>query len=130
MRSNDGTTKPRAARWLLAIGCAPAVAFPLAAAVHDGWTPSTPLIKQVESHLKLPDGSKPLPAYARYYYGTLEHGHRVLVGEFVSGQTPPGVHVVKPGHMPKILDGGCSVINLRYDTEKKVVIALFCDGVA
>ena len=130
MRSNGGTTKPRAAQWTLAVGCALAVAFPLAAAVHDEWTPTAPLISQVEHHLKLPDGSKPLPAYARYYYGTVQHGHRVLVGEFVSDQTQPGVHVVKPGHTPKILDGGCSVINLKYDTEKKVVIALFCDGVA
>ena len=130
MRSNDRTTKSRESRWLLAIGCALAVALPLAAEAHEEWTPTARLISQVEHHLKLPDGSKPLPIYARYYYGTVEHGHRVLIGEFVSDQTPPGVHVVKPGHVPKILDGGCGVINLKYDAEKKVVISLFCDGVA
>jgi hypothetical protein len=125
----------RHAAWLvLATGFAVGAFLSTAVAAYEAggvstWTPTVPLIRQVESRLALPDGSKALPTYARYYYGTLEHGRRLLVGEFVSAPKQPGVHVVKPGQTPKILDGGCSVINLKYDTEKKMVIALFCDGV-
>ncbi|HWX65502.1 MAG TPA: hypothetical protein VNZ27_03650 [Rhodanobacter sp.] len=53
----------------------------------------------------------------------------MLIGEFVFGDEEPGVRVVSPEKAPKILDGGCSVVNLKYDVEKKKVLAIFCNGV-
>lgn len=92
------------------------------------WIPSTALVAEVEAHITLPEGSKPIGSYSRYYYGRLEHGHRVLVGEFVLDDSAPGVYIVSATHAPKVLDGGCSVVNLTYDTAHKKVTSLFCNG--
>lgn len=81
------------------------------------------------SPLDIARGQQPLPAYARYYSGQAAHGHHLLIGEFVFGDEEPGVRVVSPEKAPKILDGGCSVVNLKYDVEKKKVLAIFCNGV-
>lgn len=93
------------------------------------WTPTPALIAEVEAHLVLPDGAGPLDQYGRYYYGDVKHGRRVLVGEFVQ-VSDPGVHIVAPTQAPRILDGGCSVINLVYDMAEKKVTPLFCNGSA
>lgn len=99
-----------------------------AAAGEAAWTPSSALVAAVEAHLTLPESSRPIGSYGRYYYGRLEHGHRVLVGEFVLGDPSPGVHIVSPANAPKVLDGGCSVVNLTYNPAHNKVISLFCNG--
>jgi len=104
-----------------------AIAHQTPASMH--WTPTTQQISDVEARLTLPEGSKPLAVYARYYSGQIVLGHHMLVGEFVLGDEEPGVRVVNPGKAPKILDGGCSVVNLNYDVEKRKVVEIFCNGV-
>jgi len=92
------------------------------------WTPTSKLVGKVEAELKMPAGTM-LSSYARYYYGQISHGHRMLMGEFVLGGDAPGVHIVTSEKAPKILDGGCTLIDLEYDVLKKVVVDLSCNGV-
>lgn len=92
------------------------------------WMPTSELVRQVEAELKMPAGTK-LSSYTRYYYGQVSQGHRMLIGEFVLGSSASGVHIVTPEKAPKILDGGCSLIDLKYDVEKKAVVDLSCSGV-
>lgn len=93
------------------------------------WAPTVQQVKDAEVHLVMPEGSKPLSTYARYYYGQTMQGRRLLIGEFVLGDEQPGIRVVKPDKAPKILDGGCSVVNLKYDIRQEKVVAIFCNGV-
>lgn len=99
-----------------------------AAASETAWTPSSAQVAEVESHLMLPQGNQPIASYARFYYGRVEHGHRELVGVFVLEAAPAGVHIVTQAQAPRVLDGGCSVINLTYDPTQKKVTSLFCNG--
>lgn len=94
----------------------------------ERWVPGAQDIAYVETHLVMPEGSKPLHSYVRYYYGYTTLGRRFLVGEFVLEEGRSGVRVVSQTKIPKILDGGCSVINLKYSVEQHKVITLFCNG--
>lgn len=107
--------------------------FSMSVVAHEhgkvkSWTPTSKLVGKVEAELKMPAGTT-LSSYARYYYGQISHGHRMLMGEFVLSSNAPGVQIVTPEEAPKILDGGCSLIDLKYDVEKKVVEDLSCNGV-
>lgn len=107
--------------------------FSMTVAAHEhvkveSWTPTSELVGTVEAELKMPEGTK-LASYARYYYGQFSNGHRMLIGEFVLGSDAPGVHIIAPSEAPKIFDGGCSLIDLKYDVEKKLVVDLSCNGV-
>ena len=107
--------------------------FSMSVVAHEhvkvkSWTPSSELVRQVETELKMPAGTK-LPSYARYYYGQVLQGHRMLMGEFVLGSDAPGVHIVTPEKVPKIFDGGCSLIDLKYDVVMNVVVDVSCNGV-
>lgn len=102
------------------------------ATAHEvgSWTPTPALVAEVEAGLTLPEDSGPLDTYGRYYYGTFKHGRRLLEGEFVRGMAP-GIHIlVSPEDAPRILDGGCLVVNFVYDPGEKKVLSLFCNGVA
>lgn len=105
---------------LLVSGCA--------TASEGTWTPSSELVAKVEAHLTLPAGSQPIGSYGRYYYGRFEQGRRVLVGEFVLEDSSPGVHIIAPANAPKVLDGGCSVVNLVYDPTHEKIVSFFCNG--
>jgi hypothetical protein len=90
-------------------------------------TPGAPLIAQVESQLKMPAGTT-LNGYTRYYYGIMKKANRILVGVFVHGDKHPGVEITSEAKAPKLLDGGCDVVNLTYDIDQKRVVAIFCNG--
>ncbi|MEW9623028.1 hypothetical protein [Rhodanobacter geophilus] len=49
-------------------------------------------------------------------------------GEFVLGDSSLDVPIVSPAAAPKVLDNGCSVVNLTYDPARKKVTSLFCNG--
>lgn len=107
--------------------------FSMSVVAHEhvkvkSWTPTIDLVEKVEAELKMPAGTK-LSSYARYYYGQISQGRRVLIGEFVLGSDAPGVHIVTSEKAPEILDGGCSLIDLKYDVENRVVVDISCNGV-
>jgi len=119
---------------LQGLGLLVSACFSMSVVAHEhvqvkSWTPTSKLVGKVEAKLRMPAGTT-LSSYARYYYGQISHSHRMLMGEFVLSSNAPGVHIVTPEEAPKILDGGCSLIDLKYDVEKKVVVDLSCNGVS
>lgn len=91
------------------------------------WQPSLSLIKSIESNLKLPNGLS-LRSYERFYAGRKVNGHVVVDGKFLKSDQP-SIKIVDDDELPRILDGGCSVVTLEYDVEQKKVVHLFCNGV-
>ena len=90
-------------------------------------------IRHVESLVKMPPGAKSIANYNRFYALTVETGREVIWGVFVldiSRPTAPTVHIVAPDEMPAVQDGGCSVVNLRYDIREAKITAAFCNGLA
>ncbi|WP_148667871.1 hypothetical protein [Mizugakiibacter sediminis] len=92
------------------------------------WTPTAELVDKIEAGLEMPRGH-PLQAYRRYYSGEASGGHHVVIAVFLKSDHP-GVEVVPRDKLPRILDGGCSVMHLRYDVESQKVLMLICSGVA
>jgi hypothetical protein len=106
-----------------------------ASEVVQEWTPTLADVASVEATLSMPQGAASLKQYIRYYAGTLEKGHRVLLGHFELGPTYNGadgdVRVVKSKNdLPVVFDGGCSIIFFRYDITEKRVVNLRCNGIA
>ncbi len=85
-------------------------------------------IAAVESTISLPKGAARLHEYARYYSEGVGASTRLLGVYILNGSND--VHIVPFEELPKVLDGGCSVIRLEYDIETKQVIYISCNGVA
>ncbi|WP_308142792.1 hypothetical protein [Burkholderia pseudomallei] len=116
---------------LLRIGVLASMALSLASRAQPPhtWTPTTSLIGKVESALHMPPGTA-LNGYTRYYYGVFQHRHRLLMGIFVRDGDTPAVHVTSPEKVPKLFEGGCNVVNVKYDVDAGKVLAIFCNGSA
>lgn len=91
------------------------------------WNPTTEQVKEIEGKIAMPGGAA-LSDYSRYYSGQFDHDRRQLVGVFVKGDMKPGVYIVAPEKSPKIFDGGCSVINFKFDMKTRKTISIFCNG--
>lgn len=91
---------------------------------------SKSFVETVEGNLNLPSGAHSLDSYTRYYAEEVVGGRRMLVGIFVYKDGEPGIRIVEPSALPRVLDGGCRVVNLRYDIERRKLSGLFCNGVA
>lgn len=103
-------------------------------AVEYQWVPDIKGIKKIERKLRLPRGGYKLKHYVRYYWGTLEDGVPILNGEFYTpisdNEEANKIFINDSEGPPAILDGGCSVINLRWNMASGELIALWCNGVA
>jgi hypothetical protein len=78
----------------------------------------------LDEQLVMPDGAGPLAEYNRYYAKT-ENG---WIG--VLHSTPKGkgkATLTTESKLPEVLDGGCGIVNVKFDTEMKLVHA-FCNG--
>jgi hypothetical protein len=91
---------------------------------------SKTFVESVEASLRLPSSAHSLDSYTRYYALEVVEGRRILVGIFVYEDGEPGIRIVEPSALPRVLDGGCRIVNLRYDIEKRKLSGLFCNGVA
>lgn len=49
-------------------------------------------------------------------------GYQPIVGQ--AGHA----HWVSPDQVPRVMDGGCSVINIRYHVPSKTIVSMFCNG--
>ena len=98
------------------------------------------LIVEIERSVVLPKGAFPLESYDRYY-ARGELGKEIENGEIISGvylrrSFDPGQarttahHLVDLSELPMFFDGGCDLVNVRYDTATKRVLAVFCNGEA
>lgn len=98
------------------------------------WTPNAQSISEIEQILELPSKDAKLEEYVRHYWGTMENGVAILNGQFHlpwgDEEKPNTIHINDPDGPPMIFDGGCSVVNLRWNMRLKKLIAIWCNGVA
>jgi len=90
----------------------------------------SPLIFKIEKEIKMPANSLAIDKYARYYVLSNEKGIKVLVGTYRHDEKNSGIHIVRPENIPQVMDGGCSIVNVRYDVVRKVFLEVFCNGVS
>ncbi len=83
----------------------------------------------------MPAGARPVADYLRFYTGDRKDGRPVVLGTFVQQglwdllQRPAApINIVKKADMPIILDGGCAVVNLEFDTQRKQIVSISCNG--
>jgi hypothetical protein len=105
------------------------------------WVPDSQAINELESVVQLPDwgrstafpnGHKPdVAEYARFYAGSVSNGRHMILAEFVHVPGYAGVHMVPTARdFPVIMDGGCHIINIRYDADAKRIEKFTCNGMA
>lgn len=87
--------------------------------------------KYIEPKVTLPKGAHALNAYTRYY--AVERGSAgtiYVVGIFIHDAAATGIQIVELDDLPKRLDGGCDVIDVRYSVAVRRVLFIRCNGVA
>ncbi len=87
-------------------------------------------ITRIEATLKMPTGTRPLVSYVRYYANVVEGNRRYVNATYVYDGTSGRIVVVDVDKLPRIFDGGCDVIELRYDLDQEKFIFVRCGGVA
>jgi hypothetical protein len=123
-----------ASRWLRAlavIACLNPISL-VASAEIDWRPPAIPgrFITAIEKNLAMPNHALPLESYVRYYSGTIQNNRRMIFGTFILDPERASIKVVSIDKMPHVFDGGCRVVNLKYDVTKKKIVALFCNGLS
>jgi hypothetical protein len=111
----------------LAIGCAGYASESHTKRSPAEWTPSVSLVEQIETKIKMPKGTA-LNGYSRHYYGVVQSKHRILIGVYIQTDKSPGVKISPMATVPKVFDGGCGVVNLKYDVDQGRTLAIFCNG--
>lgn len=84
-------------------------------------------IADIESRLELPSGSYRLHEYVRHYkfYGTKANSKVEAI--FIFGEGSSGIRLVGQEGLPRVLDGGCSVVNVVLTRAGKIV-SVQCNG--
>jgi hypothetical protein len=83
-------------------------------------------IAVIEGDISLPLGAFPLGEYTRYYSDSAGddwcvHGMYVWGGK-------KDIRIMPLDNFPKVLDGGCEIIRLKYDLRQKKMIFISCSG--
>ena len=94
-----------------------------------GWVPTLEEIGELETKLQLPVGARPLKTFTREYAGIFEGGRQMIVGTYsASSDTVIIAKSMQDLHM--VYDGGCGIVQVKYDLTRHKVIDAFCHGVA
>ena len=99
----------------------------LSSGAASQWSPSLASIEKLESDLRLPRGAGPLNDYTRYYSSDPRRGRHAVTGVLVAGGDR-AIHIISYSDLPKILDGGCGVIDLFYDMDDAKSLEISCNG--
>jgi hypothetical protein len=100
------------------------------------WTPDASVVARVDTQAltyELPKGFDRLDYYARYYWGTVHDGRRVIEGSliyslWVSDKSELGkIHIVPESDAKGIADGGCTEVNVEYDVELNKITHIACN---
>jgi hypothetical protein len=95
------------------------------------WQPSVRAVADLEATMTLPPGAKLITKYARYYTGEMEAGRPIILGILVlDDHRPAGTYIISETAMPLILDGGCTVITVKFDVHASQIESLACNGFA
>jgi hypothetical protein len=102
----------------------------------QNWVPDEAVLSKLEVSVTQYHSRRPVAvaSYARFYFGYTAENHRMIHGEYVlsrgSMSKPAGIYVVgSQKELPRIFDGGCSVINMIYDVEAGQIVSLECNGI-
>jgi hypothetical protein len=97
---------------------------------HSPWVPTVNDIRELESKIQMPKSAAPLNTFTREYAGHIERGHRVIVGLY-SGSSGRIVIDKSPGELDdSTLDGGCGIVNVKYDLTTNRLVDIRCHGEA
>jgi len=99
------------------------------AGAEPAWTPNRQTIDELERTVKLPAGAKSLEQYSRYYAGATRNGIQVVLATYISGLNVSRI-IASEAALPRILDGGCDIVNVEYDVKRHRFVAIYCNGVA
>ena len=98
------------------------VSTPVRSTAH--WIPSAASLEGLESRLQLPPGSRALREYTRYYAADPKHGSHAVQGVLIN-EGDGALNIVPASKLPRILDGGCHVINIFYDLDDARSLRVF-----
>ncbi len=85
-----------------------------------------PLLDEIEKKIVMPGGAKHLSHYLRIYVWS--QGRSKILGQYELSDSPGRVWL--KGEIPSIFDGGCSVINIKFDVRSRLVETVACHGEA
>lgn len=102
------------------------ISFILSACTDRDADPHDKLMNRIEEQLVLPHGAEPISKYDRFYTRDGE----IVVGTLVLGKSGTHRWVKSIAELPKVFDGGCGVINVRYSPKSDTVENVYCNGVA
>jgi len=97
--------------------------------------PAYPEVRQIESQLEMPPGTRPVAAYVRYYYLDSGHIHGIYVSrsllelELGPGKVPadPIVLVANDEAVPRGWDAECEVVHVNYSVRDSRITETYCD---
>ena len=104
------------------------------------WKPDMDAIANVDRlalQFQIPEEFGSLKNYARYYWGTVQGGHRVIEGSLLSPQLAAFAAIGKDelgkanigpeNSAPSIADGGCTMVFVRYDVDAGKIVEQRCN---
>jgi hypothetical protein len=116
-------------RSVLSIAIAVSISNAALASENTADQPTNADVIALERTVHLPKGARSLRAYARYYALSHEDGRSILVGTYLlDAPDAPGRYL--RATPVEVLDGGCSVVTVRFDLTARRVVGAFCNGVA
>jgi len=98
--------------------------------IYETWTPNRVQVDRIESRVDYP---KKVNEYARYYSGGYFVGYKKEIdAEWIKfgtlGRDPPGVYFRPLAGFPRIPNGTCDSVHIRYAVDSDQVISLECGG--
>ena len=102
------------------------ISFILSACTDRDADPHDKLMNRIEEQLVLPQGAEPISKYDRFY----TRDGKIVVGTLVLGKSGSRSWVKSISDLPQVFDGGCGVINVRYNPKSDTVENVHCNGVA
>lgn len=89
------------------------------------------LVSEMEKNIKLPAGAHKFESYDRYYANDSVDGSQVIAGLFRYNPSERGkIFLVSNRSLPRVFDGGCNIIHLRYSKLQNRVESIECTGEA
>jgi hypothetical protein len=97
--------------------------------IHDTWTANRGYAEKIESKVDYP---KHIYEYARYYSGMYGIDCKKSVfSEWINpvlGGDPPGIYFRPLTQFPRIPNGGCESVHIKYDVASDKIFFIGCGG--
>ena len=90
--------------------------------------PTQAEIRTLEASVVLPPGASPLSKYNRHYAVVVQGSIRHILGVYIGDGGK--LYVTTPEKLPRVLDGGCGVVNVEYDVTTNRFLSVTCNGEA